>query len=216
MTDLRDPFLIVFGLSLIAMAPFAAMMVTSFIKLVVVFSLLRNALGIQQIPPNIVLNGLAIILTFYVMAPVGQETLSILEAGKPSFENIETVFSVAREATEPLRRFLMKHSKEKERFFFLKTARDLWPEAQAAKVSEDHMAVLIPSFTVSELTAAFEIGFLLYLPFIAIDLIISNLLLAMGMMMVSPMTISLPFKLLLFVLLDGWGRLIHGLILTYV
>jgi type III secretion protein R len=109
----------------------------------------------------------------------------------------------------------MKHSGKKERVFFVQAAQKLWTPEHAADLKEDNLLVLVPAFTVGELTSAFQIGFLLYLPFVAIDLIISNILLAMGMMMVSPTTISLPFKLLLFVLVDGWGRLVHGLVLTY-
>ncbi|MCY4178650.1 MAG: EscR/YscR/HrcR family type III secretion system export apparatus protein, partial [Endozoicomonadaceae bacterium] len=108
-----------------------------------------------------------------------------------------------------------KHTGKRERTFFIKTARVLWPLKYKQELTADSLMILLPSFALSELTRAFEIGFLLYLPFIIIDLIVSNILLAMGMMMVSPMTISLPFKLLLFVLLDGWSRLIHNLVLSY-
>ncbi|MGU3845577.1 SctR family type III secretion system export apparatus subunit VscR, partial [Vibrio diabolicus] len=113
------------------------------------------------------------------------------------------------------REFLKKHIRETEAIFFTDAARTLWPQKYVDRLESDSLLLLLPAFTVSELTRAFEIGFLLYLPFIAIDLIVYNLLLAMGMMMVSPMTISLPFKLLLFVLLDGWTKLTHGLVLSY-
>ena len=118
-------------------------------------------------------------------------------------------------AQEPILGFLQRHTNEREKRFFLDTTRKLWSKEAAATVDKDSFLILVPAFTVTELTSAFQIGFLLYLPFIAIDLIVSNILLAMGMMMVSPMTISLPFKLLLFVLVDGWTRLIHGIVLTY-
>jgi type III secretion protein R len=110
---------------------------------------------------------------------------------------------------------MSKHSKESERQFFVDTAHKVWPERYAKEVDDKHLLVLIPAFMVSELTSAFQIGFLIFLPFIVIDLIISNILLSMGMMMVSPTVISLPFKMLLFVLVDGWSRLIHGLLLSY-
>lgn len=210
-----DPFSIIVFLILISLAPFMAVMVTSFIKLVVVLYLIRNALGIQQIPPNMVLNGLALILTIYVMAPVGQEAFDTLRNEDLSKRDLPTLTKAAEKVKVPFQNFLKKHSQERERLFFVKSAKALWPERQAKEVKFDDLLILIPSFTVSELTSAFQIGLLLYLPFIAIDLIVSNILLAMGMMMVSPMTISLPFKLLLFVLLDGWARLIHGLVLTY-
>ena len=213
--NLPDPFYLIVLLVLLSLAPFMAIMVTSFIKLVVVLSLVRNALGIQQIPPNMVINGMAIILTLYIMAPVGHEVFDILQQENITNREYATVRQAADRAKEPFRKFLLKHSQESERLFFVKSAKAIWPEGRSKDLKNDDFLILIPAFTVSELTSAFQIGFLLYLPFIAIDLVVSNVLLAMGMMMVSPMTISLPFKLLLFVLLDGWARLIHGLILTY-
>jgi type III secretion protein R len=202
---------------LLALAPFVAVMVTSFTKLVVVLSLLRNAMGLQQVPPNVVMNGLALILSLYVMYPVGvqmQERLATLPAttGQASTSQM---LAAADAAKEPLRDFLVKHSRPLERAFFLKTAqRALQPE-QAAQLTERDFLVIVPAFTVSELTVAFEIGFLIFLPFLVIDLVISNILMAMGMQMLSPTTVSLPFKLLLFVLIDGWVKLTHGLVLTY-
>ncbi len=209
----QDPlfiFLIVIGLSLL---PFVAMMVTSFTKLVVVFSLIRNALGIQQIPPNMVINGLALVISIYIMSPVMNEMFQILKNEEFTKRNFKEIIEITGKAKEPMRDFLMKHSKEKERNFFTKSAKIIWRNGQT--LNSDDFLVVVPAFTVSELTSAFEIGFLLYLPFIIIDLVISNILLAMGMMMVSPMTISLPFKLLLFVLVEGWSKVIHGLIFTY-
>ncbi|ABC31792.1 Type III secretory pathway, component EscR [Hahella chejuensis KCTC 2396] len=202
-------------LVLLSLIPFIAIMTTSFIKLAVVFSLLRNALGIQQIPPNMALYGLAIVLSIYIMAPVGYQIADTVKEKGFDLSQSESLKELANSAIDPMSEFLTKHSSEKERGFFLESAETLWPKEYAARLDTNSMLVLVPSFTISELKSAFEIGFLLYLPFIAIDLIVSNILLAMGMMMVSPMTISLPFKLLLFVLLDGWTRLTHGLVLSY-
>ncbi|MCO7226992.1 type III secretion system export apparatus subunit SctR [Pleionea sp. CnH1-48] len=215
MESLPNPISLVVILSLFAMVPFIAVMTTSFVKLVVVMSLVRNALGIQQIPPNIALHGLAIILTMYIMAPVGFEIAELMETQEVQMDNFESIKSFSEKAVVPLQTFLSEHSSEAEKAFFHKTALSLWPEKHTQDLTTESMMILVPSFVVSELTSAFEIGFLLYLPFIAIDLIVSNILLALGMMMVSPMTISLPFKLLLFVLLDGWTKLIHGLVLSY-
>jgi len=215
MTELPDPFLLIVGLTLLGLVPFLAVMATSFVKLVVVLGLIRNALGIQSIPPNMALHALAIVLTLYIMAPVftsAYQSLSQEDLNSMSSTEIVEAISIA---TEPFRNFLDKHAHEHEKDFFVDTAKEMWPPEYSKDVSTTDYMVLMPAFTVSELTSAFEIGFLLYLPFIVIDLIISNILLAMGMLMVSPMTISLPFKLLLFVLIDGWSRLIHGLILTY-
>jgi type III secretion protein R len=191
-------------------------MVTSFTKIVVVLSLLRNALGLQQVPPNVVLNGMALVLTIYVMLPVGLEMADRLKAAPPTAAgSTESLLSTADVAKEPLRDFLMKHSHERERAFFLKTAqKNLTPE-RAAQLTERDFVIVVPSFVVSELSTAFQIGFLIFLPFLVIDLIIANILMAMGMMMLSPTTVSLPFKLLLFVLVDGWVKLSHGLVLSY-
>ena len=199
----------------LAALPFLIVMATSFAKLVIVFSLIRNALGIQQIPPNMALHGLALILTLYIMMPVIEASYNTVSQMELSFDDPAALQSTLSEGLAPYREFLMKHSSPAEREFFMDTAHTLWGEKYHQDLKEDHLLVLMPAFTVSELTTAFEIGFLIYLPFIVIDLIISNILLAMGMMMVSPMTISLPFKLLLFVFLDGWTYLIHGLVLSY-
>lgn len=201
----------------LSLAPFVLMMISSFIKLVCVLSIVRNALGVQQIPPNTIINGLAIMISAYVMAPVMTETYSILKTQEFSIKqpDADKFMSAYEVGKVPTQQFLMKHSGKAERMFFIKTAKVLWPAKDAEALKEDSFFVLIPAFTISELTSSFKIGFLIYLPFIMIDLIVSNILLAMGMMMVSPLTISLPFKLLLFVLVDGWSRLIHGVVLTY-
>jgi type III secretion protein R len=201
----------------LSIAPLIAIMATAFLKISVVIFIIRNALGIQQIPPNMAINGLAIILSIYIMAPVGMETYKILSSQTTNFEKLQDPEALAELATslEPMQSFLLKHSDKIQRDFFVRTTKKLWPEEYSKDVTETNLLILLPAFTLTELTEAFEVGFLLYLPFITIDLVISNILLAMGMMMVSPMTISLPFKLLLFVLVDGWTRLIHGLVLTY-
>jgi type III secretion protein R len=211
----RDPFFLIAAFVLMGLMPFAIMMVTSYIKLSVVISLIRNALGVQQIPPNTVINGLAIILTIYIMTPIGEQTFQILQSREVLTKDFQGMLDVLDEAKLPLKNFMLKHAQPREAKFFHHAAKVVWPKEKAAELQLDDMLVLIPAFTVSEMTAAFEIGFLLFLPFITIDLIISNILLAMGMMMVSPMTISLPFKLLLFVLIDGWSLMIHSLVLTY-
>jgi len=200
----------------LAIAPFFAVMVTSFTKIVVTLSLLRNALGLQQVPPNIVLNGLALILSLYVMYPVGQQMQDAIVANPVPAGTESKLMAAMNAGKEPLRDFLIKHSDPRERSFFLKTAQRVGNPAHAAEMSDRDFVVVIPSFVVKELSLAFQIGFLIFLPFLVIDLVISNILLAMGMMMLSPTTISLPFKLLLFVLVDGWVKLSHGLVLSYV
>ena len=210
-----DPVYIAIVLIALSLAPFVALMVTSFIKISIVLELVRNALGLQQVPPNMVINGLALILTLYIMAPVGHDMFNILNDAVKKKDNFQEMMKDAMEAKEPLRKFLLKHSKSKERLFFVRSSTKLWNSEEAKELKEDDLLVLIPAFTVNELTSAFKIGFLIYLPFVIIDLIVSNILLAMGMIMVSPIMISVPFKLLLFVLLDGWTKLIHGLVLSF-
>ncbi|WP_425491866.1 hypothetical protein [Luteimonas saliphila] len=331
-----SPALVLVVIVGLALAPFVAVMVTSFTKIVVVLSLLRNALGLQQVPPNVVINGLAIVLSIYVMYPVILDTYDAVTAHQqgrpvpasvqaqvearqraqaerarvqaeraaqraqsaqgqaaapdagdaplaadepaptspaaadalqaeseaeasraadadadaepgPLFRNVTTgeapvataaepeivvpaptpppaldagsegarLLAMFEAGKEPLRTFLIRHSNDAERGFFLRSARSLLPPERRDALSVDDFIVVIPAFTVSELTAAFQIGFLIFLPFLIIDLVVANILLALGMMMMSPTTVSLPFKLLLFVLIDGWAKLVHGLVLTY-
>jgi len=230
-----DPFSLIVLLVGLSLLPFVAMIATSYLKIVVVMSLIRNALGIQSIPPNMVLNALAMILTFYIMAPIVSESWGIAQAelaktapaaagaAQPgtAATNQVAALSINTEAigkaAEPFRKFLSEHTAARERAFFISTAETLWgKEGNPAVVDPESFYILLPSFCVSELTKSFQIGFLVYLPFIAIDIIVSNILLAMGMMMVSPVTISLPFKLLLFVMVNGWTLLIQGLVRGYL
>ncbi len=214
-----SPALIIVTVVTLAIAPFFAVMITSFTKLVVVLSLLRNAMGLQQTPPNIVINGLAMVLSIYIMFPVILATVDATEQQRVAIESegltLDSMLSVADAGKEPLREFLIKHSEVTERQFFLRSAQRLLPEDKRDAVNDEAFIVVIPSFTVSELTAAFQIGVLIFLPFLVIDLIVSNILLALGMMMLPPTVVSLPFKLLLFVLIEGWARLVHGIVLTY-
>ena len=219
-----DPISLAIALAMLALLPLTAVMTTSFLKIAVVFALVRNALGVQQVPPNMALYGLAAILSVYVMGPVvmqvGHELRAAREQPAPTVpgaqpDQLGAMLAAIGRGAEPLRGFMLRNSRPEQRDFFVRTARHLWGEEAARELREDDLIVLIPAFLVSELTAAFQIGFLLYLPFVVIDLIVSNILLAMGMMMVSPVTISLPLKLFLFVMIDGWTRLIQGMVLSY-
>ena len=217
-----DPFALLVLLIGLSLVPFMVMIATSYLKIVVVMSLIRNALGVQSIPPNMVINALALILTFFIMAPCVSQSWDTLKEGmKENKPEVLLQTDLALQAAEPFRDFLVRQTDEKQTAFFVNTAKRLWGttdengEFQPAEVDERSFFILVPSFCVAELTRAFQIGFMVYLPFIAIDIIISNILLAMGMMMVSPVTISLPFKLLLFVMVNGWSVLIQGLIQSY-
>ncbi|EBY6849581.1 EscR/YscR/HrcR family type III secretion system export apparatus protein [Salmonella enterica subsp. enterica] len=187
---------------------------TSFLKISVVLSLLRNALGIQQIPPNMALYGMALILSIFIMAPVMYQVSNNLQESSLTFETENLFERVDNEVITPYKSFLEKHASQNQVDFFSNTAMQLWPEEMNV-VPSNSIFIMLPAFMVSQLIDAFKIGLLLYLPFIAIDLIVSNVLLAMGMMMVSPMTISLPFKILLFVMINGWERVLSQLILSY-
>ena len=222
-----DPFALIVLFVGMSLLPFVAMVATCYLKIVVVMSLIRNALGVQSIPPNMVINALALIITFYVMSPIASRSWDMLQEGlKDNKPEVIYKTDLVSRAAEPFREFLQKNTAEQHHAFFVRTAEKLWAKEEVdesgnvvkvpAKVDERSFFILVPSFCVSELTRAFQIGFLVYLPFIAIDIIVSNILLAMGMMMVSPVTISLPFKLLLFVMVNGWARLIQGLVQSYV
>ncbi len=215
MIQLTDANGLLIILLTIGILPFVAMVVSSYAKIVVVLGLLRNALGIQQIPPNMVLNGIAVLVSCYVMAPIGFTAMQNLQNQVRSPQTGIAVLQGFQAAREPFRQFLIKHSREQEKSFFLRSAAAVWPSEAARQLKPDDLIVLAPAFTLSELTDAFKIGFLLYLVFALIDIIIANVLMAMGLNQVNPVNISIPFKLLLFVVMDGWSTLIHGLVLTY-
>ncbi len=210
-----DPIALSLALGLLALVPTIAVVSTSFLKIAIVLSLVRNALGVQQIPPTIALYGLALILTAYIMAPIAQSIQKEVAASPTASRSIPAMFNAVSKGAEPLRTFMHRHSDQRHRDFFMRTAASLWDESMVEKMSDKDYLVLVPSFMVTELTEAFEIGFLMFLPFVVIDLIVSNILLAMGMMMVSPVMISMPLKLFLFVMADGWTKLIQGLVFTY-
>jgi type III secretion protein R len=204
--------------------PFIVMILTSFVKIVVVLSLLRNALGVQQAPPNQVINGIAFLLSIYVMYPTGVKMYDAAQGvlarrNVPetllSSDSAQYVIEVAAAAREPLRDFLRTNSLVKHQRIFFRTVYRLLPPDYQADLKPDDFMVLVPSFITTQLKSAFEIGVLIYIPFFVIDLVVSNILLAMGMMMLSPVTISMPLKLFLLVMLDGWTLLIEGLVSTF-
>ena len=205
-------------LAAMALVPFAILMLTSFSKIAVVLSIARSAMGTQQIPPSTVLTGLAVILSVHVMAPVVQDMWS---EGKSAFaeakdaQDLSALLEAGTRSAGPLRRFLEKHASAEDRALFFDLARQLRGEAKAGEISEADLVVTVPAFLISELKGAFQIGFLLFLPFLVLDMVIANLLLALGMPSLSPTSVSLPFKLLLFVAVDGWALLSRGLILGY-
>jgi type III secretion protein R len=195
--------------------PFMVVMATSFTKISIVLMLLRSALGVQQAPSGLVINSIALTLTAFIMVPVGDQILTAMqseELGMESWESAKRTFEVvSNEFSDYLTRF----ANEREVAFFVDAAKNIWPETLHEYAVRDNIFILLPAHVTSEITRAFEIAFLLFLPFVIIDMVVSNILLAMGAMMVPPMLISLPIKILLFVAADGWARLLHSLILSY-
>ncbi|WP_369309405.1 type III secretion system export apparatus subunit SctR [Providencia rettgeri] len=212
---LDQPLQLILTLFILSILPLVLVLGSSFLKIAIVFSLLRNALGIQQTPPNIAIYGLALILTLFTMAPIVLAIQDNLINEPIEIESPEFVYKVEKNILHPYREFLNKNTDPEQQFFFINIGHQVWPEKYHEKIPDESLLILIPAFTVSQLVEAFKIGLLLFLPFIAIDLIVSNVLLAMGMMMVSPMTISMPLKLLIFVLMGGWEKLLKQLILSF-
>ena len=213
--NLSNPLEIILLLLSTALLPFLAATVTSFAKIVIIFGIIRNALGLQQTPPNIVLTSLTIIITCYIMSPIAHDTMQAMEGQDFSSITFQNAPERLGEVSKPITRFLVQNSTETSRLFFLQKARALWPKKFAEAATDQDFLIALPAFVLTEITQAFKIGFIIYLPFVVVDLIVSNVLMALGIVMISPTTISLPFKLMLFVLLDGWARLIEGLIMTY-
>ena len=202
-------------MAVMGLMPILVTVVTSYCKIVIVLSLIRNALGVQQTPPGMVLAALSMILSVFIMAPVGKQIVDDLDGVEFENKSIVQMVEDLNTYSKPLKDFLIVNTDVRITKAFVTASKKIWPEEMRNSIESDNYLFVIPSFVISELTKAFQIGFLLYLPFIAIDLIISNILLAMGMMMVSPMSISLPFKLMLFVSLDGWLKLTQGLMDSY-
>jgi type III secretion protein R len=212
------------ALTLMSLLPFIIMILTSFLKIVIVLSLLRNALGVQQAPPNQIINGVAFMLSLFIMYPT---VLKMYDASEQvvnetrtpdsliSPESSQYIVEIASAAREPLRSFLKKNSTVKHQALFYRMAYRVLPENHRPDLKIDDFMILVPSFITSQLKEAFEIGVLIYIPFFVIDIVTSNILLAMGMMMLSPVTISMPLKLFLLVMLDGWTLLIDGLVNTF-
>jgi len=196
-------------ITVLSLAPSILVMMTSFTRIVVVLSFLRSALGIQQTPPNAVLISLALFLTLFVMMPTLQVVYD--EALEPLISEEITEMDALDRATSPVRSFMMSHVRDQDLGLFL----DISKSGPVATSNETPMRALIPAFMISELRRAFEIGFLLFLPFLIIDMVVASVLMSMGMMMLPPIMISLPFKLIFFVLVDGWYLVAGSLVQSY-
>ncbi len=206
---LSTPLQILVLMTLLSMVPAILMSVTSFTRLIIVSHFLRQALGTQSTPPNQVLIGLAIFLTYFIMQPVGARINQ--EALQPMLEGKITEMQALDQASVPLRQFMLRYTREKDLALFLNIAKEPKPRSP----QQISMRVLIPSFMISELKTAFQIGFILYIPFLVIDMVVASILLSLGMMQLPPVMISAPFKILLFVMVDGWNLVVGSLVKSF-
>ena len=195
-------------MSLFSMLPFMFCCMTSFLRFTIVFSMLKTALGTQQVPPSIVIIGLSMILTFYTMGGVFQK---MYDMGSVPFMKNQDLIATIDEGSKPLKEFMMKQTRESDLAFFIELANKEQPKSP----EEITIWQVAPAYILSELKTAFEIGFVVFVPFIVLDLIVANILLALGMFMLSPTIISLPFKLLIFIAVDGWALIVQGLVQSY-
>ena len=200
---------IFFLLTVLSLAPAILIMVTSFTRIAIVLSVLRQAIGTHQMPPNQIILGLALFLTFFIMTPVWQEINQ--KALQPYLQKEITQQEALEKAVQPLRGFMFQQTREKDLSLLI----DIADTERPKNINDVPTSVLIPSFVISELKTAFQIGFLLYVPFLIIDMVVASILLSMGMMMLPPIMISLPFKLMLFVLVDGWYLIVGSLIKSF-
>ncbi len=204
-----DPALqLIILMASLSLIPLVVVSMTSFLRYMIVFSILKTALGTQQVPPAIVLVGMSLILTMYTMAPVFGEIGQKLD---PIMRRNGSVVQMMVSGSEPLKNFMMRQTRQSDVAFFLQLSRNKPPESP----KDLGLWEVAPAFMVSELRTAFEIGFIIFIPFIVIDLVVANILLALGMMMLSPTIISLPFKILIFVAVDGWSLIVNGLVQSF-
>lgn len=206
--DMNPVIQMLIVMSIFSLLPFVFSCMTSFLRFVIVFSMLKTALGTQQVPPGVVIIGLSMILTFYTMGPVFQK---MYEVGQVPYQKTNNLVLAISEGSKPLKEFMMKQTRESDLEFFVSLAQKTPPK------SPDEITIwqVAPAYITSELKTAFEIGFIIFVPFIVLDLVVANILLALGMFMLSPTIISLPFKLLIFIAVDGWAMIVHGLVTSY-
>ena len=195
-------------MTLFSLLPFVFCSMTSFLRFVVVFSMLKTAMGTQQVPPAIVIIGLSIILTFYTMGSTFQK---MYDMGSVPYQKNHDMVAAVTEGSKPLKEFMLKQTRESDLTFFVELAHKTKPQ------SPDELSIweIAPAYIISELKTSFEIGFIIFIPFIVLDLVVANILLALGMFMLSPTIVSLPFKLLIFIAVDGWSLIVKGLVESF-
>ena len=206
--DINPVLQMLIVMSVFSLIPFIFCCMTSFLRFVIVFSMLKTALGTQQVPPSIVIIGLAMILTFFTMGPTFSK---MYELGSVPYQKNQNMIEAINEGSKPLKEFMMKQTRESDLAFFIELSQKTPPKSP----EEITIWQVAPAYIVSELKTAFEIGFIIFVPFIVLDLVVANILLALGMFMLSPTIISLPFKLLIFIAVDGWALIVQGLVTSY-
>ena len=206
--DLNPVLQMLVVMSVFSLLPFMFCCMTSFLRFTIVFSMLKTALGTQQVPPSIVIIGLSMILTFYTMSGVFQK---MYEYGSVPYKSSKNIVLALEQGSKPLKEFMMKQTRESDLAFFVELSHKTPPKSP----EEINMWEVAPAYILSELKTAFEIGFVVFVPFIVLDLVVANILLALGMFMLSPTIISLPFKLLILIAVDGWALIVQGLVQSY-
>ncbi|MFN7836289.1 MAG: type III secretion system export apparatus subunit SctR [Burkholderiaceae bacterium] len=211
-----DPILLALTLASLALIPLLVVTGTSFLKISSVLLILRSAIGVQQVPPNLVMYGISFVLTLFVMNPtLNKISESLMSNGKlPA--NSTALIERAPNIAVPIKEFMGRYIKQDYQDNFFDTAKKFQVKYGGPPVDRSDLAVMLPAFVVSELTAAFQLGLLVFLPFVIIDLVVSCILMALGMMMVSPQTLTLPLKIVLFVAIEGWSKTLQGLVLSYL
>lgn len=214
--EFLNPFnLVVVGLAVV-FVPLTAAIATSFLKIVIVLNILRNAIGANQVPPNYVVNAIAAVLSIFIMAGPASEALSIAETREFDTQSLDSVIGDIQAILTPIHSFMVSNTNDGEAEFFEDLRDRKWSESVKSRFAEDSVFVVVPAFVMSEVKTAFQIGFLLYIPFIIIDVVVASVLVSLSMQSISPMIITLPLKLLLFVSVDGWTNLTERLIGAYV
>lgn len=206
--DINPVIQMLIVMSVFSLLPFVFCCMTSFLRFVIVFSMLKTAMGTQQVPPSIVVIGLSIILTFFTMGSTFQK---MYDMGSIPYQKNQNIVEAINQGSKPLKEFMMKQTRESDLAFFVEISQKTPPK------SPEDITIwqVAPAFIISELKTAFEIGFIIFVPFIVLDLVVANILLALGMFMLSPTIISLPFKLLIFIAVDGWALIVQGLVTSY-
>lgn len=206
--DMNPVLQLLLTMAMFTLLPFVFMCMTSFLRFVIVFSMLKTAMGTNSVPPAMVLIGLCVIMTFYTMSPVFEK---MYEAGRIPYEQNGNIVMAVEKGSEPLKEFMLKQTRQEDIAFFIEKTRKVKPETP----EELTLWEVAPAYILSELRTSFEIGFIIYVPFTVLDLVVANILLALGMFMLSPTIVSLPFKLLIFVAVDGWSLIVKGLVESF-